>query len=80
MREFMAKILAKRAKDGFKKIGDFIKKVKEEGVVLKSSIKKAIGTTGNVYRIKAIGKKSGVESWIELVVDQEGNIYYYKKG
>ncbi len=80
MREFMAKILAKRAKDGFKNISDFIKKVREEGVVLKSSVKRAIGTTGNVYRIKAIGKKSGVESWIELVVDQEGNIYYYKKG
>lgn len=80
MREFLGKVLAKRAQYGFSSVDDFIKACSEEGVSLDSSISQIADVSGSVYRIKATGIKEGVESWVEMVVDREGNIYYYREG
>jgi len=80
MREFLGKILAKKAKDGFSKVNDFISACQTEGVELSKDISKVLDVAGSVYRIKATGIKEGVESWVEMVVDKEGNIYYYREG
>ena len=48
----------------------FIKSVKEEGVSLSGSINKIITIKGRIYRIRSVGSKNGVESWIEIVVDK----------
>jgi len=80
MRELLGKILAKRAQYGFTKLDDFIQACADEGVSLDKSISEIADTTGSVYRIKAIGIKEGVESWVEMIVDREGNIYYYREG
>lgn len=80
MRELLGKILAKKAKDGFSKVDDFTRTCLEEGVELSKDISKVADVTGSVYRIKAVGIKEGIESWVEMVVDEEGNIYYYREG
>lgn len=80
MREFLGKILAKKAKDGFSKVTDFIQACMTEGVELGKDISGVLDVAGSVYRIKATGTKEGVESWVEMVVDKEGNIYYYREG
>jgi len=80
MRELLGKILAKRAQYGFAKLNDFITACADEGVNLDQSISKIADTSGSIYRIKAVGIKEGVESWVEMIVDREGNIYYYKEG
>jgi type II secretory pathway component PulK len=80
MREFLGKILAKKAKDGFSKVTDFTQACMTEGVELSNDISKVLDVEGSVYRIKATGVKEGVESWVEMVVDKEGNIYYYREG
>ncbi len=80
MREFLGKILAKKAKDGFSKVADFTQACLEEGVELSKEIEKVLDVAGSVYRIKAVGIKEGIESWVEMVVDKEGNIYYYREG
>ncbi|HSW59265.1 MAG TPA: hypothetical protein VLJ60_00620 [bacterium] len=80
MRELLGKILAKRARDGFAKTSDFIQACKDEGIDMENDVEKIIDVAGRVYRIKATGIKEGVESWVEMVVDREGNIYYYREG
>ncbi|HNW83390.1 MAG TPA: type II secretion system protein GspK [bacterium] len=80
MRELLGKILAKKAKDGFANSAAFVQAVKDEGVELESGVESIIDVTGRVYRIRATGIKEGVESWVEMVVDREGNIYYYREG
>ncbi|HQO91899.1 MAG TPA: type II secretion system protein GspK, partial [bacterium] len=80
MRELLGKILAKRARDGFAKTVDFVQACKDEGIDMESDVEKIIDVSGRVYRIKATGIKEGVESWVEMVVDREGNIYYYREG
>ena len=80
MRELLGKILAKRAQFGFANVSDFISACAEFGITLDQSVSKIIDVTGSVYRIKAIGIKEGVESWIEMVVDRQGNMYYYREG
>ncbi len=79
MRELMGKVLAKRAKDGFNQLGDFTEVLKAEGIEL-PNVANIAGVDGNVYRIRAIGVKDEVESFVEMVVDREGNIYFYKEG
>lgn len=79
MRELLGKILAKRARDGFPKTADFVQACRDEGVELEGDVEKMIDVAGRVYRIKATGIKEGVESWVEMVVDREGNIYYYRE-
>ena len=80
MRELLGKILAKRAQYGFSKIDDFVQACADEGVNLDKSISEVADTAGSVYRIKAVGIKEGIESWVEMIVDREGNIYYYREG
>jgi general secretion pathway protein K len=80
MREFLGKILARRAKDGFAKAQDFIAACAEEGVELDKEIAKVIDVSNNVYRIRTTGIKEGIESWVEIVVDREGNMFYYREG
>ncbi|HOB70726.1 MAG TPA: type II secretion system protein GspK [bacterium] len=80
MRELLGKILSKRARDGFAKTVDFVQACKDEGIDMESDVEKIIDVSGRVYRIKATGIKEGVESWVEMVVDREGNIYYYREG
>lgn len=80
MRELLGKILAKRAQFGFANVSDFVSACAEFGITLDQSVTKIIDVTGSVYRIKAIGIKEGVESWIEMVVDRQGNMYYYREG
>ena len=80
MRELLGKVLAKRAQYGFSKIDDFVQACADEGVNLDKSISEIADTTGSVYRIKAVGIKEGIESWVEMIVDREGNIYYYREG
>ncbi|MCK5808613.1 general secretion pathway protein GspK [bacterium] len=80
MREFMGKILMRKTRDGWSKPKDFIKSVQEEGVQLNRAISKIITTKGRIYRIRSVGSKNGVESWIEIVVDKKGNKYYYRQG
>lgn len=80
MREFLGKVLAKKAKDGFANSAAFVQAVKDEGVELENGVEKIIDVTGRVYRIRATGIKEGIESWVEMVVDREGNIYYYREG
>ena len=65
---------------GFSSINDFISACEEEGVALDKSISEIADVTGSIYRIKAVGIKEGVESWVEIVVDGEGNMYYYREG
>jgi len=79
MRELLGKILAKKAQYGFQKVSDFVSACADEGIVLENDVEKLIDVTGRVYRIKATGVKEGVESWVEMVVDKEGNIYYYRE-
>lgn len=79
MRELMGKILAKKAKDGFEKAESFIAAVKEEGVELDGAISSVIDSKGRYYRIKAVGTMGEVESWVEMVVDLDGNILFYKE-
>ena len=80
MRELLGKILAKRAQYGFAKLDDFIQACADEGVSLDKSISDIADITGSIYRIKAVGIKEGIESWVEMIVDREGNIYYYREG
>ena len=80
MREFMGKILMRKTRDGWSNAKDFVRSVKEEGVSLSGSISKIITTKGRIYRIRSVGSKNGVESWIEIVVDKKGNKYYYRQG
>jgi len=80
MRELLGKILAKRARDGFSKAQDFIAACAEEGVELEKDISRVIDVNNNVYRIKTTGIKDGIESWVEIVVDKEGNMFYYREG
>ncbi|MBP5407382.1 general secretion pathway protein GspK [bacterium] len=80
MRELLGKILAKRAQYGFQKLNDFVQTCADEGVNLDKSISEIADTKGSIYRIKALGIKEGVESWVEMIVDREGNIYYYREG
>ncbi|MFO7734902.1 MAG: type II secretion system protein GspK [bacterium] len=80
MREFLGKILAGRARDGFDTVDGFMKICAENEVVLDKGVKDVVDTEGNVYRIRAVGEKQGVESWIEMIVDKKGNIYYYRQG
>ncbi len=80
MRELLGKVLAKRAQYGFSKLDDFIQACADEGVNLDKSVSEIADTTGSVYRIKAVGIKEGIESWVEMIVDREGNIYYYREG
>jgi hypothetical protein len=79
MRELLGKILAKKAQYGFQKVSDFVSACADKGIVLENDVEKLIDVTGRVYRIKATGVKEGVESWVEMVVDKEGNIYYYRE-
>ncbi len=80
MREFMGKVLMRKTRDGWSKASDFIKSVKEEGVVLNRQISKVVTTKGAIYRIRSVGTVNGVESWIEIVVDKKGNKFYYRQG
>lgn len=80
MRELLGKILSKKAQFGFAKVSDFIQACADEGIDLEKDVEKIVDVTGRVYRIKAKGIKEGVESWVEMVVDKEGNIYYYREG
>ncbi len=80
MRELLGKVLARRARDGFSKPDDFIKAVAEEGVQLEKEITRIIDVSSNVYRIRTTGVKEGIESWVEIVVDREGNMFYYREG
>ena len=80
MREFMGKVLMRKTRDGWSKPKDFIKSVTEEGVALDRAINKVITTKGRIYRIRSVGSKNGIESWIEIVVDKKGNKYYYRQG
>lgn len=80
MRELMGKILAKRARDGFTKDSELLSILREEGINMTSAVKRVITTEGNIYRIRAVGEKEGVESWVDMVVDRKGNLYYYKEG
>lgn len=80
MRELLGKILAKKAKDGFSNSEAFVQAVRDEGVELENGVAGIIDVSGRVYRIRATGIKEGIESWVEMVVDREGNIYYYREG
>jgi type II secretory pathway component PulK len=80
MRELLGKILAKKAQYGFPKVSDFVQACTDEGIELEKGIEKYIDVAGRIYRIKATGIKEGVESWVEMVIDREGNIYYYREG
>ena len=80
MREILGKILAKRARNGFAKPSDFIAACAEEGIELEKDVGRVIDVSNNVYRIRTTGVKDGVESWVEIVVDREGNMFYYREG
>ncbi len=80
MREFMGKILSRRARDGFYKAGDFITAVREEGVELEPAISSLLSAEGSFYRIRVRGERDGVEALIEMVVDRNFNIYFYREG
>lgn len=80
MREFMGKILSRRARDGFYKAGDFITAVREEGVELEPAINSLLSAEGSFYRIRVRGERDGVEALIEMVVDRNFNIYFYREG
>ncbi len=80
MREFMGKILAKRAKDGFYKADDFIAAVRDEGIELEPGISSQLSAEGSFYRIRVRGEREGVEALIEMVVDKNFNIYFYREG
>lgn len=79
MRELMGKVLAERAKTSFAKVDDFISVVTAEGITLNSNVKNILEVKGSIYKIVSTGEKDGVESTVEMVVDREGNLYYYRE-
>lgn len=79
MRELMGKVLAERAKTGFTNVDDFISVVSKEGITLNSNVKNILEVKGSIYKIVSTGEKDGVVSTIEMVVDREGNLYYYRE-
>ncbi len=80
MREFMGKVLARRARDGFYKVDDFIAAVREEGVELEPAVASQLSAEGSFYRIRVRGIRDGIESYIEVVSDKNFNIYFYREG
>lgn len=80
MREFMGKVLARRARDGFYKVDDFIAAVREEGVELEPAVTGQLSAEGGFYRIRVRGIRDGIESYIEVVSDKNFNIYFYREG
>ncbi|HOW52573.1 MAG TPA: type II secretion system protein GspK [bacterium] len=80
MREFMGKVLSRRARDGFNKAEDFVAAVREEGVELDPAVSSQLTAEGSFYRIRVYGERDGVEALIEMVVDKNFNIYFYREG
>jgi len=80
MRELLAKVLAKRAQDGFSRVDDFVAVLREEGVELDPAATSQLTVDGSFYRIRIRGEKDGVEAFIELVSDKNFNIYFYREG
>ena len=80
MREFMGKVLSRRARDGFNKAEDFVAAVREEGVELDPAVSSQLTAEGSFYRIRVYGERDGVEALIETVVDKNFNIYFYREG